>query len=505
MLIPFPDLLQRHSFIPKGILHIGASTGQESDWYAAVGVENVIWIEAIPNVFEKLKENISCYPKNIAFNKCISDVDYQSVEFNISSNGGESSSIFDFDLHTKFHPDVTFVDKINLTTIRVDTLLNTKEVDIRDYDYLSCDLQGSELAALKSMGDMLRVFKYIYVEVNKTPMYRNIPLVGEIDDYLDEFGFEPVDEKYTGAGWGDKFYIKKKNMNSVFSRNARQFRTAPEGVVEVPKQFMVAMPFHYPQDNHIVFEKWYYDTFKDKSERLYLPVQWTGYHVTHNYGNDKKAVASLQGYIDGLDRSKKYYTICQFDLGCMVDFKDLDILVFGMAGGRIDYCLPLLCMPHKFEFDNPKTLFANFIGRKTHPVREKVIEGLRHRQGCYVSEASHDLSAYCSIISSSLFTIAPRGFSSTSFRVLEALQYGSIPVIVTDELLVPHGARIFDYAIVIPNNEAEYIYDILQEVGEDEIKELQSKLKYYFEFYFTYSSNKRLISERLKNDNGNNN
>lgn len=498
MLIPFDTLTQRHKFKPKGVVHIGGSTGQERFFYANAGIENVVWIEAIPDVFNQLKANVSCYPNNIALNACISDKDYQNVVFNISSNGGESSSIFNFQEHSNFHPDVTFIDKIRLTTIRVDSLFIAKGIDVRNYDYLSLDIQGSELNALKSMGDMLRLFKYVYVEVNKIPLYENIPLVGEIDAYLAEFGFEPVDEKYTGAGWGDKFYIKKQDVNSVFKR--QQAKPAlREGIVNnIPDEFMQEIRFHYPPDNHEIFERWYYLNYNQPSERLYIPIQWTGVLVNNNFGNDLPTIARLQSFIDGLDRSKKYYTIHQFDLGCMVDFKDLDILVFGMAGGRIDYCLPLLCQPHKFEFNVEKTLFASFIGRRTHPVRDKIIDALKDKQGCYISEAKHDMSAYCSIIAHSIFTICGRGFGNNSFRVQEALQYGSIPVIISDERLEPHNIPFEEYGYFIHSDSVDSIYTLLTTLTTTEIKLKQEKLKHYYDKYFSYSGTKSIILEQLK-------
>ena len=494
MLIPFPDLLNKYKIKPKGIVHCGANNGNESTFYRNAGIDNVVWIEALPKVFEELKNNVDQYPENICLNACIGEKDFKTVTFNVSSNNGESSSVFEFDLHSQYHPDVTMVDKIKLTTVRMDTLFYLKNIDATKYDFLNLDLQGSELIALKSMGDLLRNFKYVYCEVNLQSLYKDIPLVNEIDEYLAEFGFVGVDERYTGAGWGDKFYMKKET-NSVFRKPNYNLR---DGMVNVPNNFLPNMAFPYPPDNHKIFERYYYETFNDKTDREYLPIQWTAYHVNNNYGNNKDAVQKLQEYVDGLDRSKKYYTIHQFDLGTLVDFKDLDILVFGMAGGRIDYCLPLLCLPHKFEYDNPKTIFASFIGRKTHPIRERVIKGLKDKGGCYISEANHDLSAYCSIISHSVFSICARGFGNNSFRIQESLQYGSIPVIVSNERLEPHGIPFEKYGYYIDEKDADNIYEILQEKTVDEITEKQALLKYYYDNYFTYIANKKIILETVK-------
>ena len=44
----------------SGVIHIGANTGQERHAYAA---HDVIWIEPIPDVFDKLLENIQDFPK----------------------------------------------------------------------------------------------------------------------------------------------------------------------------------------------------------------------------------------------------------------------------------------------------------------------------------------------------------------------------------------------------------------------------------------------------------
>src|ERR1700753_1848842 len=145
----------------------------------------------------------------------------------------------------------------------------------------------------------------------------------------------------------------------------------------VPYKFRTRQAFPYPAHNHAIFEEWFLDNYTSEDViegRQYLPVFWNGYHVGHNYGNDKFAVADLQEYIDGLDRSKKYFVIHQFDLGPMVDFKDLDVVCFGMSGGRIDVPIPLLMLPHRWNIGMNKTIFLNFIGRRTHMLRDVIFQ-----------------------------------------------------------------------------------------------------------------------------------
>ena len=65
------------------------------------------------------------------------------------------------------------------------------------------------MKALKSMGDLLNNFDYLYLEVNKEYVYKNCCLVGELDKYLSKFNFKRIETKWcSNFGWGDALYIK---------------------------------------------------------------------------------------------------------------------------------------------------------------------------------------------------------------------------------------------------------------------------------------------------------
>ena len=75
---------------------------------------------------------------------------------------------------------------------------------------MNLDIQGVELRALKSMEKYLQHVKYIYTEVNTEQVYKGCNLIGEIDEYLKQFGFGRVAQQtYKQFGWGDAFYIIK--------------------------------------------------------------------------------------------------------------------------------------------------------------------------------------------------------------------------------------------------------------------------------------------------------
>ena len=207
MLIDFKQLFPRYGIQPKGALHVGASEGQEAQTYADLGIKKVVWIEAIPNIYNQLTQNIARFPENIALNELISDEDNKEVTFHVANNGGQSSSMLQFGTHSTTHPDVKFLYDLQLKTRRLDTLLNAN--NFGELDFLNMDLQGCELIALHGLGERLHDFKWAYLEVNWEELYKDGALIHDLDFYMGAFGFERVETKECGHTlWGDALYIK---------------------------------------------------------------------------------------------------------------------------------------------------------------------------------------------------------------------------------------------------------------------------------------------------------
>ena len=206
MLIPFEVIIKTHNIKPTGVLHVGANTGQEAGAYYKNGIEKSIWIEAIPSIFEQLKNNISLYKNAIAFNECVSDVDGQVVEFKITNNNGESSSMLELGRHKEFYPQVCVIERISCVTKRIDTIILENKIDMSEYDFLTMDLQGAELLALKGMTDNLHKVNFVYLEVNKDELYTNCARVEQLDAFLLEYKFKRLQTYWTGNNWGDAYY-----------------------------------------------------------------------------------------------------------------------------------------------------------------------------------------------------------------------------------------------------------------------------------------------------------
>lgn len=87
----------------NGVIHVGANTGQERDYYKSHGLK-VIWVEPIPHIFSELQENLKTVTGQRAFQALLTDVDNQDYEFHIASNHGASSSIMDLKRHKEIWP-----------------------------------------------------------------------------------------------------------------------------------------------------------------------------------------------------------------------------------------------------------------------------------------------------------------------------------------------------------------------------------------------------------------
>src|SRR5215470_6517112 len=61
-----------NSFLRRvsGVIHVGANLGQERTLYGKYDL-NVIWIEPIPDVYHKLKQNLENFPRQQAFQRLI--------------------------------------------------------------------------------------------------------------------------------------------------------------------------------------------------------------------------------------------------------------------------------------------------------------------------------------------------------------------------------------------------------------------------------------------------
>jgi FkbM family methyltransferase len=206
---PFDSFLKE----VDGVIHIGANEGQEREHYKKYGINNVLWIEADPFVFKKLKKNLLNYENQYAINYLILDKK-QRIQFNISNAKGNASSVFDLLEHKQMYPEIKFKKKIMIQGHTFKSIIKKENINIKKYQALILDTQGSELLILKGAKKILNNFKYIKLECANFEIYRNCPSEKEISLYLLNYGFQEgkrikIDENKNKKKVFDILYVRK--------------------------------------------------------------------------------------------------------------------------------------------------------------------------------------------------------------------------------------------------------------------------------------------------------
>jgi FkbM family methyltransferase len=172
----------------RGIIHVGANTGQEREIYASRGL-SVIWIEPVPKVFDQLQKNLRTLPRQYAMQYLVSDKDGKEYDLHIANNGGASSSILELNLHRDIWPDVAFESTVRLRSVTLDAMVERGEIDSALFQALVLDTQGSELLVLQGAPRLLGSLQFIKTEAADFDSYLDCAKVDDLIAYLRPHGF----------------------------------------------------------------------------------------------------------------------------------------------------------------------------------------------------------------------------------------------------------------------------------------------------------------------------
>lgn len=261
--------------------------------------------------------------------------------------------------------------------------------------------------------------------------------------------------------------------------------------------FQICTNHEYPLHNKIVFEEFFLNYFIENNidtECIYLPILWTNFYISRNYGNSN--MDDLQVCLDNLNRNKKYFTVIQYDDGILQNINDLDITVFGSGGGgnkvlpkkNLGYPIPLICQPNpNINKNRDRDILCSFVGviKGRHLIREKIKSLYEDIKGFFISE-SLGYDKFKDVLERSKFSLCPRGYGATSFRICEALQHGSIPIYIYDKDWTPwyDEFNFDDIGIKLPHDMLDSIQSIIYNKTDEEVaKYVENGKKIYKEFF----------------------
>jgi hypothetical protein len=284
-------------------------------------------------------------------------------------------------------------------------------------------------------------------------------------------------------------------------------------IVETP--FMVKTNHEYPQNNKIIFEEYFYNWFvKNKPiiNKTYLPIFWTNYYISKGYADQD--ISEVNDFLNTLDKSKEYFTIVQWDDGIVNPFQYNNIYVFAQGGGGKKSCeesfcgtignypIPLNCQPNPNIKIESKDIFASFVGaiHRRSNCREDLYNNLKDKKE-YLFKESIGYDAFSNIMSRSIFSLCPRGYGATSFRICEALQHQSIPVYISDKPWIPFNDMVNfdDYGIFIDSKSIEQIDEILKRISKEEIYKKLNFGKQVYNQYYSFEGCANKIITKLNN------
>jgi 2-O-methyltransferase len=174
----------------RGVIHVGANTGQERVLYARYGLK-VVWVEPIPDIFKQLQSNLTGFPDQTAYNALIAAQDGVKYQFHISDNEGSSSSILETNKqHSDYWSGVRFSQSIDLEALSLPTFIRTNAIDLASFDMLVLDAQGAELLILEGAKEILPRFRYIQCEAVNRELYAGCCLLPDLDAFLSKQGFK---------------------------------------------------------------------------------------------------------------------------------------------------------------------------------------------------------------------------------------------------------------------------------------------------------------------------
>jgi hypothetical protein len=254
-------------------------------------------------------------------------------------------------------------------------------------------------------------------------------------------------------------------------------------------------------------ENWFYSYWQRNQKklaeekrvnRIYVPIFWTDYYV--RYGLQKKH-SEIQNFVKrNIKPDKKYFTIVQNDDGILEEVPK-NVLIFS-AGGKGDIPIPLIKGDPR-PVERKRDIRASFMGPLEGPhnltgVKSKMYSMLKDKKGFYFGRGT--MSEFIDITSRSVFTLCPRGYGRSSFRLYEAMALGSIPIYIWDDMeWLPYKDILNwdEFSISINVKDISSLPAIIDAHTPEIVKRKQEKIKELHDQYFTYEATCRQIISML--------
>jgi len=213
---------------PRGVIHVGASVGEELGVYLLLGFSRALMIEANPDVIPALERNVAALnalatrfdepmglapPARAQAVHCAVGAENGVVMLNLMDAATLSSILpLNADALGQDLDGFAVVRRQEVPLRRLDDLRDTLAhgAQAADFNVLRLNIQGAELMALQGAEQWLANIELVFTEINITERYDGCPGLEELDAFLTARGFV----RRWGYQWdpsgGDAVYIRRR-------------------------------------------------------------------------------------------------------------------------------------------------------------------------------------------------------------------------------------------------------------------------------------------------------
>lgn len=206
------DKVVWHRDTRKNILFVGENCMSEVKNYITE-YRYGLFIEAAPDMMEKLRDNLDYANRKFfvdfrGINALVTSEAGKDYEFNVFSNNGASSSIYNPNSEAWKWPKVKVSRKIKLKSTTLTHILDKAGWENKRFDMV-VDVQGAELEVLMGFKKYLGNVDKMTVETSKKEFYKGGVLFCDLDEFLKKNDFKIVN--VPNKDHDDVTYIKNKD------------------------------------------------------------------------------------------------------------------------------------------------------------------------------------------------------------------------------------------------------------------------------------------------------
>ena len=197
----YTGIFERLNVHIKGIIHVGMWDFVEYGCYTKLVGNNVIGIEANPQVYKDMAKPVADKRGFKCFNEFLSDKDKEVRDFYFA---GEGSSLY------KGQPQWNKNVSIKVQTKTLATVIEENNIDMNGYDFLNIDAEGAEFDVLRGFEKYLNYINVIDLETSYDDRHRSGADHNTIVQWLSERGFElkEMSDSYQSQNWGDSVFAR---------------------------------------------------------------------------------------------------------------------------------------------------------------------------------------------------------------------------------------------------------------------------------------------------------